>query len=255
MPRRLPDGTDALSQAEMYGNTYIICRHRAGTLDDADKSIPLDLIHSSPVAVCSSSASATNKIATVDNYPDYSLVNGKEVVVYMQNGNSATNPTMNINNTGAIQMDFSDWSAGTFIKLKYIDITVGGQRIQKYLVDVGAYNNKQSVDSQINNALANYTKEYELITLNGNANYTLNNSFICKKNGIVFIKMEITVVASASSFNTLATFDKPINLIYIARTDTDGILIRVGDNGALQIAFGTVGTTYYINASYPIKKS
>ena len=106
------------------------------------------------------------------------------------------------------------------------------------------------MDNTINGALM----DYELISLTGNVNYTLNNSYVCKKNGIVFIKMEITVVTSASSFNSIKNLDVPINLTYFTRTERDGILIRVAENGALQIAFGTVGTTYYINASYPIKK-
>lgn len=56
-------------------------------------------IGSSLYGTCTSSADATAKVALVAGFD--TLITGVEVRVKMTNSNTATNPTININNTGA----------------------------------------------------------------------------------------------------------------------------------------------------------
>lgn len=171
---RFPSAEKKLEQSELRGDTLLPCRYKAGTSDDADKSITFSLMQSSPVASCTSSAESTTKVATIDNFPDFELVNGREVVVYFVNGNSAENPSMNINGTGAIAMDGAYWNAESFMKLKYVDITISGTRIQRWLVDMGAYNSDNKLNSaiadkvtntQLNDTLANYVPKQDLYSI------------------------------------------------------------------------------------------
>ena len=50
--------------------------------------------------LCSTSSSTTNKEVTIAD-KDFSLITGARVTVNFQNNNSATNPTLNVNQSGA----------------------------------------------------------------------------------------------------------------------------------------------------------
>lgn len=51
--------------------------------------------------ICTSSAATSEKTVTLDNLTGFSLVTGATAIITFQNGNTATTPTLNINNTGA----------------------------------------------------------------------------------------------------------------------------------------------------------
>lgn len=81
------------------------------------------------------------------------------------------------------------------MKLKYVDITVSETRIQKWLVDVGAYNNKQSVDSAIDNINAIKIKEVSSLdeclpsSYGYTEKYRLRTTEIDGQNGIFIIEV------------------------------------------------------------------
>lgn len=131
---------ETLSQLTIKQNDMIQVRHEVGTANDSDKGLPFSVLQSIPIAVCISAASETNKTATIDNFADFELQNGREVIVYMANANTATDPTLTINGVGFAAMESGVWQAGTFIKCKYVSINVSGSQITRWLVDAGAYN-------------------------------------------------------------------------------------------------------------------
>lgn len=86
------------------------------------------------VAVCSSSADTVTKVATVNNMPDFVLVNGTVITVYFENKNTAAEPTLNINNTGSwplklpnqannISIGSGCWNDGFIAEVKYVEIS------------------------------------------------------------------------------------------------------------------------------------
>ena len=148
MSRRFQGETTAekLTQNTVYDEDQIQIRTQIGTDNDSDKGVSKSILQSSPVAVCTSGAGTAAKSASISNFPDFTLTNGREVVVYFSNGNTASNPTLNVNNTGSIPLEGAYWNAGSFVKCKYVDITVSGNRIQKWLCDIGAYNSLQQLN-------------------------------------------------------------------------------------------------------------
>lgn len=156
MSRRIPGATESerLSMSTVKDEDQLTTRHNPGTLDDVDLGLSKAILQSDPVVVCTSAAQTIAKTASLagQSFPDFKLLNGRKVIVYMQNANTAENPTLNVANTGAIPLDGDYWDAGTFLHLQYVDITVNGTRIQRWIVQQGANN----VKSQLNGALANY---------------------------------------------------------------------------------------------------
>lgn len=126
-----------LSDADM-----IQARHKPGTNEDADKGLSKALLQSVPIGVCTTAASTAAKTASLasESCPDFTLVTGREVLVYMANGDGAVSPTMNFAGTGAMPLapltgkSLQSTAAGSFLHLKYVDITASGTRIQKWVV-------------------------------------------------------------------------------------------------------------------------
>lgn len=164
---------ETLSQLTIKQNDMIQVRHEVGTANDSDKGLPFSVLQSIPIAVCISAASETNKTATIDNFADFELQNGREVIVYMANANTATDPTLTINGVGFAAMESGVWQAGTFIKCKYVSINVSGSQITRWLVDAGAYN----TTTQLNGALAevNHDLNYRVSVFKITANYDPTN--------------------------------------------------------------------------------
>ena len=147
MSRRFQGGAMAeiLNASTVLNQDMIQVRHSVGTENDSDKALPLSVIQSAPVAVCETEEATAEKVATVSNFQDFTLLNGRDVICYMANGNTAENPTFNLNNSGAIVMEKATWQAGTFLRLKYVDIAVGDTRIQRWLVEAGAENTTKQI--------------------------------------------------------------------------------------------------------------
>lgn len=180
--RRLPASEDALELNQIDSNTYITSRYKEGTEQDSDKAIPFKYFQSSPVAICSSTADAVSKIAQVENFPDFALENGREVVVYFENGNIAENPFLNVNNTGSYPIAMETITdatgikceSGTFYRMTYCDVTSNGVRIRKWIAGASIVDKLDKADVEqtisdseskipssnaVNNALL--TKNYE----------------------------------------------------------------------------------------------
>jgi len=141
---RFKGGTSSerLSLAQLSDSDMFQVRHAPGTSSDSDKGVSKALLQSIPVGVCTTAASTAAKTASLvtDTCPDFSLVSGREVLVYMTNGDGAVSPTMNFAGTGAMPLapltgkTLQATAAGSWLHLKYIDVTISGTRQQKWVV-------------------------------------------------------------------------------------------------------------------------
>lgn len=147
MSRRFQGGesSEILGQNTVKNEDMFQCRHEVGTVNDSDKAVPLSVIQSCPVATCETAGGSAAKVGVVNNFSDFTLLNGREVLVYFASGNTADNPTFNLNNTGAFPLALENqlstvsigsgcWGDDVFLHLKYVDITVSNTRIQKWLI-------------------------------------------------------------------------------------------------------------------------
>ena len=133
-------GSDRLGVSTITDSDMIQVRHKPGTVDDSDKGVSKSVIQSIPFGVCTTSAATGTKVATlVDSNPDFVLVSGREIVLYFQNSNTAANPSLNFEGSGAIPMFYPNgnpvgiWEAGMWIQLKYFEVTIGGSTIQRWI--------------------------------------------------------------------------------------------------------------------------
>lgn len=134
------------------------------------------------VAVCSTASATVGKTATVNNMPDFVLVNGTVITVYFENKNTAAEPTLNINNTGSWPLKLPNqannivigsgcWNDGFIAEVKYVEISDNnkfflllGHNVASTnnnyttLADGTTIYNKAQTDSTINGALANYSE-------------------------------------------------------------------------------------------------
>lgn len=147
MSRRFQGGesSEILNQSSVKNEDMFQCRHEVGTVNDSDKAVPLSVIQSCPVATCETAGGTAAKVGVVNNFSDFTLLNGREVLVYFASGNTVDNPTFNLNNTGAFPLALENqlstvsigsgcWGDGVFLHLKYVDITVSNVRIQKWVI-------------------------------------------------------------------------------------------------------------------------
>lgn len=179
MSRRLPGATDSerLTLSTIKDSDQLTTRHNPGILDDVDLGTAKKILQATPVFACTSAAATAAKTAFLqDSFPDFELVNGRTIIVYMANANTAANPTLNVQYTDAIPLDGDYWQAGTFIKCQYVDITVNGNRIRRWVMDQGANN----VKAQLNGALENLITFYDVsintdVWGNGETLLSLNN--------------------------------------------------------------------------------
>ena len=132
---RLTLGT--LSDADM-----IQARHKPGTNEDSDKGVSKALLQSIPIGICTTAANTQAKTASLasETCPDFTLVSGREILVYFSNGNSAMAPTLNFSGTGTIPLaplvgkTVQSFVSGSWLHFKYVDVTAGGSRQQKWLI-------------------------------------------------------------------------------------------------------------------------
>ena len=90
----------------------------------------------SSFGTCATVAAAQVKVATLDNY---SLVDGTIVVIRFTYTNTATNPYLNINNTGAKRIYFGGYAAGTdtatsWMASEYVVFIYNGNYDRYYIV-------------------------------------------------------------------------------------------------------------------------
>lgn len=72
-----------------------------GTIAKVNLNGTEHLIASTAYATCSTEADTAAKVATIQNSQDFTLINGTTIHVYFTYSNTASSPTLNINNTGA----------------------------------------------------------------------------------------------------------------------------------------------------------
>lgn len=130
-------GLDTLSDNDMFQ-----ARHAIGTVDDSDKGVSKALLQSIPIGICTTAASTAAKTASLssESFPDFTLVSGREIILFMANGCSAISPTLNFAGSGTIPLAAPQGKtvqfipAGSFLHLKYVDVTVSSVRHQKWLI-------------------------------------------------------------------------------------------------------------------------
>lgn len=232
-----PQNNEVLDASTLLDDDKFQCRHSFNTSDDSDKGVSKGVLQSSPVAVCSTSAGTVNKIATIDNFPDFKLYSGREVVCYFENGNDASAPKFNLNGTGAYTLELENqassvtigkgcWGAGVWLHLKFVDITVNGNRIQKWIIC------GHNIAQQDTSASSGYTiysdgkiKQWGYKTL---SNISIRNSstygyvsdvieinFPLKMENINDVNIEIT--KNSNALWLLKVIDFPTVNIYLAR--------------------------------------
>lgn len=141
---RFKGGTasERLSLTELSDSDMFQVRHRPETVHDSDKGVSKALLQSVPVGVCTTPAAAAAKTADLsgDSFPDFTLVSGREVLVYFTAGNNVAAPTLNFAGTGTIPLTVMEgksvhpFAAGTWLHLKYVDVTISDTRHQKWLI-------------------------------------------------------------------------------------------------------------------------
>jgi len=213
------DSTETLAQDTILNEDMIQTRHLVGAEGDSDKGTPLSVIQSCPVAICETTGSTVAKVATVDNFSDFTLLNGREVLVYFANGNTATSPTFNLNNTGAyplalenqassVSIGSGSWGDGVFLHLKFVDITISGTQIQKWVI-CGHNIAQQTSDYTI--YADGQTIGIDDTPTNGSSNFVTSNGIYDNTVQLGLNIKDTTIEYDASTlWNTLSNSDNSI---------------------------------------------
>lgn len=134
------NASERLTLSTLSDSDMFQIRHLPGTVNDADKGVSKSLLQSIPFGVSTTAASTAAKIAALsDSCPDFNLVSGREIVVYFSEANTAANPTLNFEGTGAIPIynpngsPVGSWLAGIWLQLKYFEVEIGGNTITRWL--------------------------------------------------------------------------------------------------------------------------
>lgn len=100
------------------------------------------LVASTAFAVCDTSANIAAKVATIQDGANFTLMDGVTIHVYFDASNTASNPTLNVNNTGAYSIYFANnvdtavrvgttptdsWAAGAILTLTYYSKSEGAE--------------------------------------------------------------------------------------------------------------------------------
>ena len=100
------------------------------------------LVASTALAVCDTSANIAAKVATIQDGANFTLMDGVTIHVYFDASNTASNPTLNVNNTGAYSIYFANnvdtavrvgttptdsWAAGAILTLTYYSKSEGAE--------------------------------------------------------------------------------------------------------------------------------
>ena len=101
-----------------------------GTIAKIQNNNETHLLASTAYAICSSSASVVSKTATIQDQQEFTLFVGETIHIQFVHTNTASNPTLNVNDTGAkpiyrygttaVGITPSDsWPAGTMLSITY----------------------------------------------------------------------------------------------------------------------------------------
>ena len=139
----VPD--ERLSINSLLDADMIQVRHRIGLDGDSDKGVSKAVLQGIPVAICSTGAAVASKFAVLSNCPDFSLVSGRNVLVYFKFGNTVDNPTLNIADTGAVPITSTtgnpDWKGGTWQMFTYTSALIDGVTVTNWVLIQGDTDN------------------------------------------------------------------------------------------------------------------
>ena len=126
-----PDATNDKITISSTDTTYAdATTSTSGLMSSADKS-KLDTTNVA-YGTCSTSATTTAKVVTISGNANWKLVTGSKIVVKFTYTNTASNPTLNVNSTGAKSISFNGSTITTSnliyagISGKYMEFTYDG---------------------------------------------------------------------------------------------------------------------------------
>lgn len=201
MSRRFQGGqsSERLTLTTVKNNDYLQVYHDAGGSEDSDKGLPFGIVQAQPVATCSTAAGTVAKVANIIasvSQPDFTLLNGRIVTIKMANGNTATDPTLNVNSTGALPIRLPNqassvhvgpncWGAGVWLQFQYV--TDGSNQYWLLLGhDVATATSEYTtysdgrieyVKSKVDNLLGNKL-DYKKLTTTTRTEFTFDGSII-----------------------------------------------------------------------------
>ena len=225
-------GSDRLGVSTITDSDMIQVRHKPGTVDDADKGVSKAVLNSCPFGVSSTAvATAAKTAALTDSNPDFTLLSGREVVVYFSTANSAASPTLNFAGSGANPIYYpdgtavGDWDAGTWMHLKYFEATIDNSLIQRWIclspvvADAVADGDKRPISS---NAVFDFPIDSvasgQSRPATSNAVFEQVNSFVYTKEDSTPINIATTSGYRSSSYRTGIPYDS--NYVYIINTQS-----------------------------------
>ena len=234
---RLSLGT--LSDTDMFQT-----RHLPGTENDSDKGVSKAVLQSVPIGICTTAAATEGKSASLasESCPDFSLLSGREVLVYFTNGNTAATPSLNFAGTGSVPIVslgkgvLNPNTSAFWMHLKYVDITVNSTRIQKWLLmEESSFEGSHNVCRKEPKNITKYYSDGTLWQrLNGTNGFSLFEDIYV---GDYFeMSRAITAPNQDSQYQTTGT-----KWVTIAGIDTlmgNGDSFPAGDNDALNPASG-----------------
>ena len=182
-------------------------RHRIGQDGDSDKGVSKAVLQGMPLAVCENLPTVASKYAVLQNCPDFTLVAGRNVLVYFKYGNTAENPTLNVAGTGDIPMDSTvglpSWKAETWQMFTYATAVVNGVEKNNWVLIQGAIE-----------------REAKNIT-----SYLLDGSFFPRILGNGGYD-SMTGIESDDYFYCLGYYDKKENIKWKVKEDNGKIFIK-----------------------------
>ena len=221
---RLAYNANKLELSEIPSASQIPFRKGEGTANDTDANMDVANIFTHPTAICTTASGTAAKVATIQVLPDFILKNNIEIDVYFANKNTASSPTLNINGTGAFPLECGCWQAKSFVRVKYVDITVNGTRIQKFLVDLRSntsFLRLNEVLADANLAIGNYAsmsvgdtvvENYTAKTgathnPTNNIPYAIQTIANCIDEGLISLSQTATGLASGKIYKRGASWD------------------------------------------------
>lgn len=85
---------ERLSLSTLSDSDMFQARHMPGTANDADKGVSKAVLQSVPIGICTTAAATQTKTVSLatESCPDFALLTGREVLVYLVNGNTHGSP-------------------------------------------------------------------------------------------------------------------------------------------------------------------
>lgn len=235
---------ERLSLSTLSDSDMFQTRHMPGTANDADKGVSKAVLQSVPIGICTTAAATEGKSASLasESCPDFTLLSGREVLVYFTNGNTAATPTLNFAGTGSYPIAslgkgvVNPNTTPFWMHLKYVDITVNSTRIQKWLLmDETSFEGSHNVSRKEPKDITEYYSDGTLWQrLNGTNGFSLYEDIYVGD----YFQMSRAITAPNQDSQYATTGTKWVTIAGIDTLMGNGDSFTEGDNDALNPASG-----------------